>query len=138
MMSEERTRYEVLLENIETNVKLIAEAQGGLSQRLDRMEARFEARFDQLETNVNILAVKVDGLAVKVDGLATKVDRLETKVDRLETKVDGLETKVDGLEIFAADTKGRLTRIEGHLQLHGESSRPKARTEVARRRGRKS
>jgi hypothetical protein len=57
MMSEERTRFEALLENIDTNVKLIAEAQLGLSQRFDRMETRFETRFDQLETRVGGLEV---------------------------------------------------------------------------------
>ncbi|HEX7842817.1 MAG TPA: hypothetical protein VF469_35330 [Kofleriaceae bacterium] len=77
-------------------MKLIADAQVGLTQRLDRMEARFDARFDQLET------------------------------------------RVGGLEVFAADAQRRLKRIEGHLQLSGASSRPKARTEVARKRVRKS
>ena len=103
MMTEERTRFEVLLESIETKVKVIAEGHGALVERsdalaegqralverLDRMERRFEIRFDVLET----------------------------KVDGLETKVDGLETKVDGLEIFASDAQGRLKRIETHLQL---------------------
>lgn len=92
-----------MLENIETNVKLIADAQVGLSQRLDRMGARFEARFDKLETQVNLLAVRVGGL-----------------------------------EVFAADGQRRLKRIEGHLQLSGASSRPRAKAGVARKRGRKS
>lgn len=103
MMTEERTRFEVLLESIETKVNVIAEGHGALVEhgdalaegqrtlveRLDRMERRFETRFDMLESRFN----------------------------RLETKVDGLETKVDGLEVFASDAQGRLKRIETHLQL---------------------
>jgi chaperonin cofactor prefoldin len=103
MMTEERTRFEVLLESIETKVKVIAEGHGvlversdalaegqrALVERLDRMERRFEIRFDGLES----------------------------RFTRLETKVDGLETKVDGLEVFASDAQGRLKRIETHLQL---------------------
>jgi hypothetical protein len=89
MMTEERTRFEVLLENIETKVNVIAEGHAGLHQRLDQMEARFEARFDSVETQLNVLAVKVNGL----------------------------ETKVDGLEVFAADAQRRLKRIESSLQL---------------------
>ena len=96
MMTEERTRFEVLLENIETKVNVIAEGHAGLHQRLDQMEARFEARFDSVETQLNVLAVKVNGV---------------------ETKVNGLETKVDGLEVFAADAQRRLKRIESSLQL---------------------
>ncbi len=103
MLTEERTRFEVLLESIETKVKVIAEGHGALVERsdalaegqralverLDRMERRFEIRFDVLES----------------------------RFTRLETKVDGLETKVDGLEVFASDAQGRLKRIETHLQL---------------------
>jgi DNA repair exonuclease SbcCD ATPase subunit len=103
MMTEERTRFEVLLESIETKVNVIAEGhaalversdalaegQRTLVERLDQMERRFETRFDMLESRFN----------------------------RLETQVDGLETKVDGLEVFASDALGRLKRIETHLQL---------------------
>jgi chaperonin cofactor prefoldin len=103
MMTEERTRFEVLLESIETKVNVIAEGHGALVERsdalaegqrtlverLDRMERRFEIRFDVLES----------------------------RFTRLETKVDGLEAKVDGLEVFASDAQGRLKRIETHLQL---------------------
>jgi len=103
MMTEERTRFEVLLESIETKVNVIAEGHGALVERsdalaegqralverLDRMERRFEIRFDVVES----------------------------RFTRLETKVDGLETKVDGLEVFASDAQGRLKRIETHLQL---------------------
>jgi chromosome segregation ATPase len=137
-MTEERTRFEVLLESIETKVNVIAEGHGALVERLDRMERRFEARFDGLESRFDGLESRFDGLEsrfnglesrfnglesrfngleTKVDRLETKVDRVETKVDRVETKIDGLETKVDGLEVFASDAQGRLKRIETHLQL---------------------
>ena len=53
MMPEERTRYEVLLENIQTGVNVIAEAQGSLSQRMDRMEASFH----RLEVKVDVLEI---------------------------------------------------------------------------------
>ena len=111
MSTEERTRFEVLLENLQTSVNVIAEGHGALVERLDRMETRFETRFDRFEA-------KVDGLEVKVNGI-------KAKVDGLEAKVDGLEAKVDGLEVFASDSQRRLTRIETHLPLNGSShSRP--------------
>ncbi|HEX7839450.1 MAG TPA: hypothetical protein VF469_18360 [Kofleriaceae bacterium] len=89
MMTEERTRFEVLLESIETKVNVIAEGHAALVERLDRMESRFETRFDVLES----------------------------RFDVLESRFDRLETKVDGLEVFASDAQGRLKRIESHLQL---------------------
>ena len=98
MMTEERTRFEVLLESIETKVKVIAEGHGvlversdALAQRLDQMERKFETRFDVLEL-----------------------------------RFTRLETKVDGLEVFASDAQGRLKRIETHLQLkHASRSAPR-------------
>jgi len=119
MMTEERTRFEVLLESIETKVTVIAEGHGALVERLDRMERKFETRFDVLES-------RFDVLESRFNGLDTKVGRLETKVDGLATKVDGLATKVDGLEVFASDAQGRLKRIETHLQLkHVSRSAPR-------------
>ena len=112
MMTEERTRFEVLLESIETKVTVIAEGHGALVERLDRMERKFETRFDVLESRFDVLESRFNGL--------------DTKVGRLETKVDGLATKVDGLEVFASDAQGRLKRIETHLQLkHVSRSAPR-------------
>jgi predicted nucleic acid-binding Zn-ribbon protein len=129
MMIEERTQFQAVLESIETQVKLIADAQVGLSQRLDRMETRFEARFDQLETQITVLGVKVDALA-------TRVDALETRVGGLETRVGGLETKVGGLEVLAIDGQRRLQRIED--QLNGARSLPRAKLGGPPGRGKKS
>ena len=120
MMTEERTRFEVLLESIETKVKVIAEGHGALVERSDALAEGQRAlveRLDRIETKVDVLESKFTRLETKVDGLEKKVDRLETKVDGLETKVDRLETKVDGLEVFAIDAQGRFKRIEAHLQL---------------------
>jgi predicted nuclease with TOPRIM domain len=106
MMTEERTRFEVLLESIETKVKVIAEGHGVLVERSDA-----------LAEGQRMLVERLDRIETKVDVIESRFTRLETKVDGLETKVDGLETKVDGLEVFASDAQGRLKRIETHLQL---------------------
>ena len=42
MMTEDVTRFEVLLENIQTSVKVIAERYGAWTERLDRMDGRFD------------------------------------------------------------------------------------------------
>jgi hypothetical protein len=138
MMTEERTRFEVLLEDIQTQVRGIAEAQGGLSQRIDRMEARFEHRFD-------VLATKVDGLEVfaldtqrRLNGLEGFALDTQRRLDGLEGRFDGLEGRFDGLEGFALDTQRRVKRIETHLQLNGANPRHKAKANPARKRGRKA
>jgi predicted nuclease with TOPRIM domain len=143
MMTEERTRFEVLLESIETKVKVIAEGHGALvasSNALAEGQRALVERLDRIETKVDVLESRFTRLETKVDRLETKVDRLETKVDRLETKVDRLETRVHGLEVFAIDAQGRLKRIETHLQLKRASrSAPRhiATSEAPPRRRRK-
>ena len=89
MMTEERTRFEVLLESIETKVNVIAEGHGALVERCDAL----------------------------AEGQRTLVERLDRMERRFETRFDVLETKVDELEVFASDAQGRLKRIETHLQL---------------------
>ena len=52
MRTEERERFEVLLENIQTSVNVIAEGHVALVERFDRMDIRFdrlEAKVDRLE-----------------------------------------------------------------------------------------
>ena len=102
-MSEETTRVAVLLEDIQTQVRGIAEAHVSLSQRIDRMEGRFEARFDSLETRFDVLTLRVGGLEKRLDG-------------------------------FARDTRGRLKRIETHLELNGSHPRPRSAQAASSRR----
>lgn len=93
MMTEERTWFEVLLESIETKVKVIAEGHGALVERGDAL----------------------------AEGQRALVERLDRMERRFEIRFDVLETKVDGLEVFASDAQGRLKRIETHLQLRRAS-----------------
>ena len=103
---EDRTRFEVLLESIQPDVKVIAEAHGALAERLDR----FETRLDRLEG--------------RFDQVAIQVAVLDAKVNALETWVNALETKLDAL---SADTQHRLQRIETHLGLDGSPRSRKRR-----------
>ncbi|HEX2687980.1 MAG TPA: hypothetical protein VHN14_15235 [Kofleriaceae bacterium] len=67
MMTEERTRFEMLLESIETQVKVIAEGHGALVERLDR-----------IETKVDVLEAKADGLEVFASDAQGRLKRIET------------------------------------------------------------
>lgn len=68
MMSEERGRFEVLLENLQTSVNVIAEGHGALVERLDRMESRFESRFDGLETRLEVFAIDAQRRLKRIEG----------------------------------------------------------------------
>lgn len=102
MTVEDRARMEVMLEELQAGVKVIAEGHLALVARLDRVDARLEridARFEQ-----------VDARFVQLD---TKLAQLETRID---LKLSRLEDKLD---VFAVDTRRRLERIETHLGFDG-------------------
>jgi hypothetical protein len=81
MMTEERTRFEVLLENIQSNVQVIAEGHGALVERLDRMELKFECRFDQFERRFDQLDVRVQGLEGFASDAQQRLQRIETHLE---------------------------------------------------------
>ena len=82
MRTEERTHFEVLLENIQTSVNVIAEGHGArveghaaLVERLDRMESRFESRFDRLEVFASDAKQRLDRIETHRD--ASPAERFE-------------------------------------------------------------
>src|SRR5688572_25366085 len=76
MTTEERARFEVLLENIDTQVKFLAD--GHLA--LVAGQKRLEAKVDNLEVKVDRLEVKVDGLEVNQQSILGRLDRIEQHV----------------------------------------------------------
>jgi chromosome segregation ATPase len=129
METQERTRFEVLLENIQTSVNVIAEGQVALVHRLDRIEHRL----DKLEVRCANIEIRLDVIDKRLDQLEVRFDRVERRVDKLDVRFDVLEAKVDHLEVFAGDAQDRLKRIEGHLRLNGptRSIAPRKRARAA-------
>jgi chromosome segregation ATPase len=130
VMTDERSRLEVLVEDVQRHLKVLAEAHIATVDHLGRIDRKLE-KLDELEIKFDVLDKKVDVLDKKVDVLDKKVDVLDKKVDALDERVGslevfasdakqqlkGLETKVDKLDAFASDGKLRLKRIEAHLEL---------------------
>ena len=119
MTTEERARFEILLENIQRNVMVIAEGHVALNERLDRIETKL----DRLEVKVDRLEIRMNGLEIRVTALETKVNALDKKVDALDKKVDRVDVRLTAL---ALDSKRRFTQIEAHLGLNGSPS-PRSR-----------
>jgi hypothetical protein len=95
MTAAETARFEVMLEDIQRGVRVIAESQVALTARIDRIEAQFSARFDALE--------------IRFTALEARFGALEQRFAGMETRVTAVESR---LEDFAADTQARLHRIE--------------------------
>jgi len=103
MTAAESTRFEVMLEDIQRGVRVIAESQVGLTTRMDHLTARFDA------------------MEIRFDVLETRFGALERRFAGMETRVTAVESR---LEDFATDTTSRLRRIEEDLQFVGRSKSP--------------
>jgi chromosome segregation ATPase len=92
------------LENIDGNVKVIAEGQGAIVDRLDRVEHRLEI----LEVKVDKLDVRVGALEVRIEGMDRRLVRVEERLDGMDAQLVRVEERLDGVD-------GRLVRVEEGL-----------------------
>ena len=77
MTTDQIARFNVLLEDIQTQVRAVAEATTANTAALVRVETRLEA----VET-------KVDRLEIKVDVLETHAVNTNHRLDRIESRLD--------------------------------------------------
>ena len=79
MTTEERARFEVLLENIQRSVQVIAEGVA-IVDRLDRIDLRLERvenRVDSLERTIDVFEKSVNA---RFKGVETRLERIEHHV----------------------------------------------------------
>jgi tetrahydromethanopterin S-methyltransferase subunit G len=115
-MHTEETPMKVLLEQIETKLKVISEGHDELWKRTgvtNIMLGKLEGRFDHLEIRVDVMDRKVDALGARVDALDTKVDVLGARVDALDTRLSNQIGELD------AKLSSQIGRIATHLGLDG-------------------
>jgi hypothetical protein len=102
-VSEDDTRrFNVLLEDIGSKVKFIAEGHVAVIQHLGRIDGRLE----RVEADVAVLKTDVAVLKTDVAVLKTDVAEIKTRLTRVE---------------------GRLTRVEHHVGLNGGNGKPPSR-----------
>ncbi|MGA9750817.1 MAG: hypothetical protein WBS54_03415 [Acidobacteriota bacterium] len=114
---ETRRHFDVVAEDLRSDIRLLAEGHGALVEKVDGLDAKV----DRLDTKVDHLETRMDSLETKVDHLDTKVDHLETRMDGLETKVDHLETRMDGFEAklddFIVETRTNFEEVRASIKF---------------------
>ena len=115
-MAEETSRTNVLLEDIQQNIQVLAECYVAQTAKLES--------FDHRLTNLEATTGRIE---MRVGVLETKVDKLETKVDNLESFARDAQHRLTGLEDVVVESRGRLVRIESHLGLHASHRAPARR-----------
>jgi chromosome segregation ATPase len=78
----------VLLENLNDNIKVIAEGQVDLGRKIDRLDDRM----DNMEG-------KMDNMEARMGNMEGRMGNIEGRMDNMEGKVDNMEGKVDNLGI---------------------------------------
>ena len=108
-MAEETSRTNVLLEDIQRNIQVLAECYVAQTAKLES--------FDHRLTNLEATTGRIE----------MRVGVLETKVDNLESFARDAQHRLTGLEDVVVESRGRLVRIESHLGLHASHRAPARR-----------
>lgn len=110
-----KEHFEVLLEEINSRVKCIAESVSGLNDKITILDERVSG----LDEKVSNLDIKVSVLQVQFTELNGKFTVLQNRVSGLEGAMqyfyDKLNTKIDGLGKRLTDSiDTAMKRIENH------------------------
>lgn len=112
---------QILLEDMNSKIDLMAEQHGSIVEKLDRVTAtteRLVVDVDVLKSIARTHSESIKRVENKVDNLEVKVDKLEVKVDNLEVKVDNLGVKVDKIDQRVTILEIGLTRVENKLDVN--------------------
>jgi len=104
----------VKVEDLQRQVKAVAEGHSLLNEKIDRLDRKV----DGLDRRVDDLDRKVDGLDRRVDGLDKKVDSLAGKVNSLEGRMGKLETDMKEVKQDLSTIKGYVIAVDDKLNKH--------------------
>ncbi len=107
----------VLIEDLKSQFRVVAEGQIGLREELKKDMAE---KFEFLNDEISIIKKAVTTTSKTVNKLEGKVDNLEVKFDKLEGKVDNLEDEVKSLHIKVDIVQADIYDIKMDVHLMGE------------------
>lgn len=111
-MATEKERFEILLEEIRSQLQLVIEGYQMLDQKIDRHVARIDRRIDDLETTLRIgfkrVHERIDAVEIRLANVEKGLNRVEKRLDAVEGRFDTLDSKINGVE----------TRFTEKLELH--------------------
>jgi hypothetical protein len=120
----EKQHFEILLESMELNIKMMHEGFAGLSDTIKAESAERKAENKLLDEKISALSNRIGSvetnLNAKIDSVEAGLEaRLGAKIDSVETnlsnRMDGIDGRLDGID-------GRLDDIHSELIDHRNSS----------------
>ena len=67
--------------------------QANVSERLERMDNRFDVRLTRLERE---MGSRLDGMGSRLDRMGSRLDRMGSRLDRMEQRFDARFTRIEG------------------------------------------
>ncbi len=64
------------------------------NQRLDRLEAENQRRFEAIEQKLNTIDEKFIAIGKHLEHIEHRIERVETRLDRVETRLDRMEDAI--------------------------------------------
>jgi chromosome segregation ATPase len=123
-------RMNVLLEQIQDQVRGVAEGQIGLraemERRFDETERRINARLETLELAVRNLGGRIGALEDKVTALEKRLDLVEQRLDRVEQRLDQVEKNVveirQELHVLATEQRDLSGRVDSYAATRAQDA----------------
>ena len=84
----------ILLESMDSKMQITLETVCSMGDKIDGVDARLNARIDQIESIQNITMQAVASLDKR---LSAQIDAVDKKVDAVDKKVDAVDKKVDAV-----------------------------------------
>ena len=109
----EKDHFEILLEHIESNTKLLAEGQAGMNERLNRLESGQE----EIKEKLLVQDVLVAGHKV----ILTRLDKIEAGQEVIKSDIRDTKRNTGLLNSVANDHESRLQSVESKLKDHLEN-----------------
>mgnify|MGYP001596493665 CR=1 FL=1 len=110
-----KERFEVLMEEVRSEFKAVAEGQTALSGRMDDLERKQAAQISGIKDFVMAMGRDLNG---RIDGVEEKIDGVEK---RLDAKIDGVESslgaKIDAVARDLAEHRADTERHSGQYRV---------------------
>ena len=123
----EKDHFEILLEHVESNTKLLAEGMAGMNERLNRLESGQEEIKekllvqDVLVAGQKVILTRLDILEDGHNGILTRLDKIEAGQETIKSDTRDIKRGMGLLNSIANDHESRLQGVESKLKDHLEN-----------------
>ena len=112
----------VFAESVNHKFDILVEGHQMLSEKIDRVEARLDARIDCVVKKLDAVAAQGEATAAKLDAVAAQGDATASKLETVAAKLDVVAAQGDAaaakLDALAADLAAHRTDTEAHHPVY--------------------